>query len=94
MADRVVREGRGEAVSLARSLVEVIDSDACASITVAPSTRLSLVEVTVELWEVGPNGADRVTKRLDLDPEDALELARALRQAAKLAAAEREGSDE
>jgi hypothetical protein len=77
-------------VSVARRLVEVIDSDACASITVAPSTRLALVEVVLELWEVGPNGGDRVTKRLDLDPEDALALATALRRAAKAAGEERE----
>lgn len=84
------RRGRGGVVSVARQLVEVIDSDACASITVAPSTRLALVEVVVELWEIGPNGGDRVTKRLDLDPADALELARALRQAAKTAQREQE----
>ena len=77
-------------MSVARQLVEVIDSDACASITIAPSTRLALVEVVVELWEIGPNGGDRVTKRLDLDPADALELARALRQAAKTAQREQE----
>jgi hypothetical protein len=77
-------------MSVSRKLLEVIDSDACASITVAPSTRLALVEVVVELWEIGPNGGDRVTKRLDLDPECAMALAGALRRAAKAAGEERE----
>jgi hypothetical protein len=80
-------------MSVSRKLVEVIDSDACASITVGPSKRWRVVEVVLELWEVGPNGGDRITKRLDLDWDDALALATALRRFASDARGQRDPSE-
>ena len=68
-------------MSIKRTLVEVIDSDHCASVRVCTVARFGTVEIELEVWEVSPEDG-RVRARLELDASHAHALANALRVAA------------
>jgi hypothetical protein len=76
-------------MSIKRTLVEVIDSDHCASVRVSTVARFGTVEIELEAWEVSPIDG-RVRARLELDASHAHALANALRIAA---ASARESGD-